>query len=155
MAARGFIRAQIRQRLHERLLEHETLTNIDVQRSVAAGHIEQTAVMIFDPEGAETGIRDLRAGKKAYRDEFEFDVGVTAQDGHDNPHDAEARCEVLVNAVLDVVADDPTLGGTDIPGFHHIKIIRYDGPASFPTDNAGWTAHAVIRVQALAETGAT
>jgi hypothetical protein len=155
MAARAPIRAAVRDRLHELLVAHTELAHVDIHRSLAPAVLERTAIVLFEPEQSRTELRDLRGGRKSYRDVFEFDVGLTAQDGHDGPSDAEGRCDELVAALFDVIADDPTLdaAGVGLAGLQKVEMIWYEGPASFPTADGGWVAHAVVRLQAWTETG--
>lgn len=152
MAPRQFVRSAVRDRFYEMLVGSSGLTDVDVHRSLAPARLERTSVVIFEAEQSGTGIRDLRAGRKSYRDEFEFDIGISAQDGFDTASAAEARCDELTGAVLDICADDPRLGGT-INGLQYVEIVQYDGPASFSTESGGWAAHAVIRIRVCTETG--
>ncbi len=153
MAGYRFVRAAARARLVELLREHQLLTN---RVHAAPGPTDQPAsgVTLLGAEELETEVRDLRAGRKAYRDRFSQQLALRAADGFDSPGQAEAFADELAGAVFDQIALDPTLGNPRVTGLHHAKITGYDGPAAYPVpDGGGWEAYAVVTVEMLTEVG--
>ncbi len=153
MTAYRFVRSAVRARLVALLDEHELLAG---RVFAAPGPSDQPAsgVTLRGAEQLDTELRDLRAGRKAYRDRFSQQIAIRAADGYDGPLEAEAAADQLAGAIFDQLAADPALGHPRVSGLQFARITSYDGPAAYPVpDGGGWEAYAVVQVEALTEVG--
>lgn len=81
--------------------------------------------------GTESGVRTLRAGRKARLDQFEISILFRTLLPQTTPAGAAERVEQLYGALDDLLAADPTLGS--VPGLQHAQVTSWDGPDVIPT----------------------
>jgi plasmid stabilization system protein ParE len=126
--ARNSVRVDTRRRLLE-LVRHRAQTlGAQCEYGTPPDGIAYGSVWFGDISG-ETTVADMRAGRKARNDEFSIEVHAFAfVTGDETGEAADRAVEELAGAVDDVLADDPSLGGT-VPG---LSWVRLDGPANGP-----------------------
>jgi hypothetical protein len=142
------IRSATKKRLKE-LIAAKNILRVDgdpvqVSHGWPGEAMENESIWVGAVEG-ELLVPTMRAGRKRRQDEFTVDVWVLAGiPGNGTAEEAEERCELLVYAVDDVIADDPHLGGLDgLRGGAYVSSI--EGPDAEPTDE-GWLGVARVRV---------
>jgi len=119
---------------------------VQVSHGFPGALLENECIWIGAVEGPVT-VPSLKAGRKRRHDNFTIDIHVVAAipGKQSSPALAEARFEDLMEAVEDVIADDPHLDGLDgLAG--GAMVVEIEGPDA-DGDIEGWVATAVIRVE--------
>ncbi len=144
---RTSVRGQVRAALTARLAAKTELAGVKIMNGVNPKEYETETVAVTKVTGSDAGIRDMRAGRKARRDNFEIEVSFWTGKQGQTALEAMDRAEALFAPLEDVLADDPFLG---VQGLMHAQLSNWDGPDCYPAGE-GFGAEIVARVACATE----
>lgn len=142
--ATNSVRGPFKTKLIALLQGKEAVNGVQISYGFPGDKLEQDAVYTATCIG-RVEITLMQGGRKQRDDNFDLTVVVlTGQHGL-TPEQGEARAAVLLSAIEDVFADDPTLGLSGDGGVVAAEISSIDGPNTTLT-REGAVSHFIVTI---------